>query len=417
MKRNAIQKGVDFIGRQQEPFKVNLVRATSQSFLTHLVRQYQPIYILRLGATNFQLGLINSIGGIAGTVIAPPTGWLADKYGIRKVFLVATPLMVLGSLLFTVAWTWMATIPALLLTLLAEQLLMIACPMVCGSYLKSEERATGKQFCDAISTVPGLFAPMIAAIVIARFGGLTAEGIRPLYYICAVGFSLSLVWVYARYSDILKNDAQLALPRFAEDMKEVFERGNAVRSWLACLLLSSTSMYIGLVYLPIYVAEVKHGNEFVVGSVATASLILPVFLAMAVGRFADTFGRKKSLYVTISLYCLSILLLIGAQNTPMLLVSGVLQGFYTLSAVTQGAISAELVHVSLLGRWYGIINVFTGMARIAGPIFGAVIWSVFGPNYVFFSIILLEVSNMAILWLKIPETLRPVQPVQSSLLR
>lgn len=407
MKRNPIQKGVHFIGRQQEPFKVNLIRAASQSFLTHLIRQYQPIYILRLGATNFQLGLINSIGGIAGTVIAPPTGWLADKYGIRKVFLIATPLMVLGSMLFTVAWNWIAAIPALLLISLAEELLMIACPMVCGSYLKSEERATGKQLCDAISTLPGLFAPMVAAILVARFGGLTAEGIRPLYYICAIGFLLNLVWVYVRYSDNLRNETQLALPRFVEDMKEVFERGNAVRSWLACLLFSSTSMYISLVYLPIYIAEVKHGNEFVVGSVATASLILPLFLAIAIGRFADTFGRKKSLYITISLYCLSILLLISAQNTPMLLVSGILQGFYTISAVTQGAITAELIHVSLLGRWYGIINIFRGIARITGPILGAVIWSVLGPNYVFFSIILLEVSNMAILWLKIPETLRP----------
>lgn len=337
LRRNPIQKGVHFIGRQQEPFKVNLIRAASQSFLTHLIRQYQPIYILRLGATNFQLGLINSIGGIAGTVIAPPTGWLADKYGIRKVFLIATPLMVLGSMLFTVAWNWIAAIPALLLISLAEELLMIACPMVCGSYLKSEERATGKQLCDAISTLPGLFAPMVAAILVARFGGLTAEGIRPLYYICAIGFLLNLVWVYVRYSDNLRNETQLALPRFVEDMKEVFERGNAVRSWLACLLFSSTSMYISL---------------------------------------------ARAL-------------------------SGILQGFYTISAVTQGAITAELIHVSLLGRWYGIINIFRGIARITGPILGAVIWSVLGPNYVFFSIILLEVSNMAILWLKIPETLRP----------
>jgi len=109
-------------------------------------------------------------------------------------------------------------------------------------------------------------------------------------------------------------------------------------------------MYASTTYLPAFVTEIKHGNEFVVGGMTTASLVLPLLLALLVGRLADTFGRKKVLYITLPLYCTSILLLIYAQNTLTLLISGVLQGFYLLSAVTQGAITAELVPVALLGK-------------------------------------------------------------------
>ena len=410
MKRNRVQKGVDFIGRQQKPFKVNLVRAASQSFLTYLLRQYQPLYILRLGATSFQLGLVNSIGGIARAAIALPSGRSADKHGIRRLFLLGTPLMVLGSLLFAVAADWRAAISATFVTLLAEGLLMTACPMVCGTYLKNEERATGKQLCDMLSTLPTLVAPMVAAVVIVEFGGLTVEGIRPLYYMQILGFSLTFLWVYQQYVDTA--DKKLTGSQsFSKDMKEVFEKGTAVKRWLTYTFLSNTSMYLSLVYLPAFVTEIKRADEFVLGGMTTASLLLPIFLAVAVGRFADTHGRKKSIYVTTSLYCLSVLLLIYARNVTVLLISGVLQGFYMLSAVTQGAVTAELVPVSLLGRWYGITNLFSGLAGIIGPVIGGLIWSAIGPNYVFLFIILIEVSKLFILWLKVPETLGATQRI------
>lgn len=130
LRSETIKKVIEFVRRQQKPFKVNMARAAANTFLDRLTRQYRSVYILRLGATPFQLGLVDSVGGVAGTVIALPTGWLADRYGIRKMFLFATPFMALSSLLFAMAFDWTATIPAVFLTLLATQLLSTACPMV-----------------------------------------------------------------------------------------------------------------------------------------------------------------------------------------------------------------------------------------------------------------------------------------------
>ncbi len=402
----AIKKVIEFVRRQQKPFKVNMARAAANTFLNRLTRQYRSIYILRLGATPFQLGLVDSVGGVAGTVIALPTGWLADRYGIRKMFLLATPIMALSSLLFAMAFDWTATIPAVVLTLLATQLLGTACPMVCGSYLKNRERATGKQLCDTLSAIPGIAAPMVAAMLISEFGGLRAEGIRPLYLLQAVGFLLLLVFTYKFYFDTLNKQASPVHLNFLEGLGQVFEKGTVVKRWIVYTFLSSTTMYLSMTYLWAFVTEIKHGDEFVVGSMTAASLILPLLLALLLGHLADTHGRKRVLYVTIPLYCASILLLIYAQNTIMLLVSGILQGFYLLSAVTQGAITPELVPVSLLGRWYGVLNLFRGLSSITAPLIGGLIWSTIGPSYVFLLIIFIESSKIIILWLTMPETLR-----------
>jgi MFS family permease len=406
LKSEVLENLVKFIKKQPKPFKVNMVRASSNTFLAKLTDQFRSIYVLRLGATPFQLGLVNSIGGIAGAAIALPTGLLADRKGIRKMFLLATPIMALGSLLFAISFDWIVTIPAMFLTLLATQLVNVACPMVCGSYLKNEERATGKQLCDTISAVPTLVAPLIAAALITKFGGLSAEGIRPLYFLQAAGFLLVLAFTYKFYFDTLNKQVRSVPSSFSGGMRQVFKKGVAVKRWIVYTFLSSSTYYVNLTYLPAFVTEIKYGDEFIVGGITAASMVLPLLLALLLGRAADTFGRKKVLYITIPLYCTSILFLIYAQNTTMLLISGVLQGFYLLSTVTQSAITAELLPVSLLGRWYGILNLFRGLASIVAPIIGGSIWITIGPNYVFLFIIFTELSKLTVLWLTVPETLR-----------
>jgi hypothetical protein len=94
-----------------------------------------------------------------------------------------------------------------------------------------------------------------------------------------------------------------------------------------------------------------------------------------------------------------------ADSTFMLLVSAVLQGFQMLSAVTQGAITAELMPTSLLGKWYGILNLFGGLARIVIPLIGGIIWITLGPSFIFILMIIIEIIKLIILWLTIPETL------------
>jgi MFS family permease len=414
MVKNAIRNLVKFIERQPKPFKVNMIRAAAQSFLNNLLVQYRSIYILRLGATPFQLGMVTSIAGTSGTAIALPTGWLADKHGIRRVFLSAIPVMALGALLFAVAGHWIAALPALLLTMLGTQLLGVACPMVCGTYLKREERATGKQLCDTLSALPTLIAPIIAAVVIAGFGGLTAEGIRPLFFVQALGFVLMFAFTYKFYFDTRRAQASTVQAGFGGSLREVFKTGMAVTPWALYIFLSSTTFYASTTFLSAFVTEVKLGDEFVVGSMTAASMVLPLTISILLGRAADTFGRKKVLYSTIPLYGASILLLIYAQDVTMLLISAVLQGFYLLSAVTQGAITAELVPVALLGSWYGLLNLLRGLASITAPVIGGVIWTAIGPQYVFFFMILMELSKLIILRWAIPETLKSPQGAVAS---
>lgn len=409
MKIKVIERAVGFVKRQEKPFKVNMGRTAFQQFFTSLTQQYQPIYIAGLGADPFQLGFVNSMGGIASAVISVPTGWLADKYGIRKMFLLGIPIVAFGSLIFTLSPDWLMTIPALFITVLSLQILMTVCPMVCGSYLKMRERATGMQLCDTVVAIPGIISPIMAAMIITGFGGLTPEGIRPLYGLQTIGFLLLFLLVLRHYRDTIERKTSSRFGNkigFLGNMREILVRGKNVKRWIVYRALSNISWFLSLTYLPLFVAEVKGADQFVLGGMATASMIVPILLSIPMGRLADTFGRKKVIYTVAPFYFLSILLLIYAPNTTILLVSGLLQGFLMLGLVIQGAISQELVPTSLLGTWWGILGLLWGIMGVLGPILGGFIWSFIGPVYVFLFILFMETLKITFLWLFIPETLK-----------
>jgi Na+/melibiose symporter-like transporter len=279
------------------------------------------------------------------------------------------------------------------------------CPMVCGSCLKSEERATGMQLCDTLSAVPRLVAPVVGSMLVTWFGGINEQGIRPLYYLQALGLCLVFAIVARRFTDPAAKRASNTASSLIGGMREVLTQGTMVKRWLLYISLSTIPMAVSPVYLPLFAAELKHADQLVLGGMAAASMVAPLSLSIAIGRLADTIGRKKVIYLTTPIYCASLLLLIYASDPTMLLVSGVFQGFFMLSAVTQGAMTAELVPTPLLGRWHGLLGLVRGVITVLAPVMGGALWGSISPESVFFFLIATQLLKFLIL-MTVPETLR-----------
>ena len=91
MLESVTSKGVDFIRRQHRAFKVSIYRNLISKFSFSLTQQYQSIYISSLGAGAVYLGLVSSVGGVGSTLLTLPMGWLADRYGRKKIVALLTP--------------------------------------------------------------------------------------------------------------------------------------------------------------------------------------------------------------------------------------------------------------------------------------------------------------------------------------
>ena len=394
MAGSAAERALGFIRRQKSAYKVNVARNFLQNFSLGLTQQYQSVYITELGATPLEVGYATSVGGIASTLIALPTGWLADRYGIRRILLVALPLMALGYSVFGIAQGWEVTMLALFLTSLSMDMAMTVCPMICGNSLASAERATGMQLCDTLSALPRVFAPVAAAFIISRFGGISVEGIRPLYWLEVAGLLAAALVVYRWFRDPVERVA--ARGSVLGDMRRVFREGTAVRRWILYQMVSMLTMYMAF-YVPLYARTVKGADQYTLGAMDTAYYAVIVLFAIPSGVLADRIGKKRLIMMITPIYSAAMLLLVAADSSPLLILAGLLSGFSFVAAVTQGAISVELMPRDILGSWFGLNGLFRGLVGMASPILGGLLWSSLGPEYVFYFLAATQVLKLGIL--------------------
>ncbi len=385
-----------FLKRQENPFKVNILKNLASRFALNLTYQYQPIYITELGANPLILGYINSISGMANTILSLPTGIFADRVGIKNVFLLTLSISILSALVFGVSYTWEIAAIGLILSTVALTLNRTACPMICGSTLASDERVTGMGICDTVSFFPQLIAPIIGASLITMFGGMNVEGIRPLYYLQIIGFVIAFIIIFTRFEN---PRVQLTAGRETSvfsDLRSVLSEGTMAKRWILLTMVSAFPRQV-MFYIPLFAAEFKGADQFIIGGMSTASTIVLVFLAIPLGHLADTRGRKKVIFAAACLVGLSYLVLVYAPSNIFLLLSGFLSGFGMTAGQTQMAIAADLVPKRYLGSWYGLLGFFRGLVSIVSPIVCGFMWSTISPQSVFFLLLMVQMSSLGIL--------------------
>ena len=101
--RLLIHHGVFFLKRQQRDWKVTVLRTSLDKLAYQMVFPYLSIYIVALGASGTQLGIVNSIGMIIAAVGGPFTGWFIDRIGPKKIYLIGISLLAVSYLTYGLA--------------------------------------------------------------------------------------------------------------------------------------------------------------------------------------------------------------------------------------------------------------------------------------------------------------------------
>jgi MFS family permease len=158
-------------------------------------------------------------------------------------------------------------------------------------------------------------------------------------------------------------------------------------------------------FLQLFAHQVKGANQYLLGVMATATVLMRILFGIPLGRLADKIGRKKVIYLLAPLWYASNLLLVYSVNSVTLILAGALQTFYFISSGVTNAITLELVPVKQMGKWSGLVGLFRGLVTIPAPILGGLIWDHLNPVYVFIIPIGVDFLLKLPLLTTIPETL------------
>ena len=150
------------------------------------------------------------------------------------------------------------------------------------------------------------------------------------------------------------------------------------------------------------------------GVMATATVVARLVTGIPLGRLADRIGRKRVIYALAPLWYASNLLLAFSPGPITLVVSSILQVFYSISSGVTSAMMLELVPLEQQGRWSGLLGLFTGLVTIPAPILGGLIWRELGPMYVFLIPVAFDLLLRLPMLATVPETLGGPSPGEMS---
>jgi len=167
-----------------------------------------------------------------------------DRHGIKRFFLLAIVLAAGGSLLYALAPDWRFLVAAAIFASIAKSLTNTGCRVICADSVQSRDRVTAQNVCSTLASIAGMISPLVSAYLVTVFGGMTVEGIRPLYYLQFAGYGLIFLLVVAQLRESQRERLADAETRFGfiADFRHLFEGRRDLWRWIAISALTSFPM-------------------------------------------------------------------------------------------------------------------------------------------------------------------------------
>ena len=255
-------KWISFLGRQARDWRVTVARTSLDRLAYQMVFPYLSIYILALGATATQLGLVISLGMMLAGFLSPFTGWYIDRIGPKRIYLLGIGMLAVSYLTYGLARDWTIALLAMVAYWLGYSVSNHSCATVCGNCLTNSDRATGMMFCETFSAgLLGMAGPVLGAALVALFGGVNEAGIRPLFFLAFLLTLGTFGFVSTQLSNQRWKPANAPAPHLLRDLHQVLKEGRHLKRWL--IIASVGTLPLGMVFpfSQVFAHEVKGANE------------------------------------------------------------------------------------------------------------------------------------------------------------
>src|SRR5215216_7208812 len=168
-------RAVDYFGLER-----NVMAASSAALLLgmgeELWKKFLPKYLEAMGAGPLAIGLFGTTKDFFDAIYQYPGGWLADRVGRRRSFLIFIALASAGYLVYMLSPSWPYVFIGLALSMSWASMASPAIFAVIGDALPKERRAMGFTLQSMLKRVPMAFAPLAGGTLIAWYG--VVPGVR-----------------------------------------------------------------------------------------------------------------------------------------------------------------------------------------------------------------------------------------------
>ncbi|MCW3979366.1 MAG: MFS transporter [Candidatus Bathyarchaeota archaeon] len=395
----------DFTRSQSRNYQVLLVRGVVTSFLSQLVQNFSNLYIVELGATPLQLSTVRALGSGVSALISIPVGWISDMVSIKRIMIVGMALQVVSIACYAFAQDWVWIIAAIVFGTVTMTLVFRTEGIFIANSLTDGNRAFGYGMRSTIVQFFSIFAPTIGGLLVYFFGGISVEGIRPLYFVQLVGFIIISAYVSLRLEEEEVAEG-VEVGELLGDYREMFRSGRYLGRFAFLQALGSITWGLSMPFPFVYAAEFKGADSLTIGYMGTCLVLVSMVLSIPMGTLADTRGRKFAIFLTRPFFWGSYLLLVFAPEGAawMLMLAWCMRGVMMSSAAWQ-AMSMEMVPREFRGRWTGFVSLFQNLIRVPAMLLGGWLYESVDPALVFLIPVVVDALVRMPVLLTIPDTI------------
>ena len=392
-----------FFSKQAKNYRLVLLKKSGFSAFNYLTLDYTNIYIRQLGASFIQLGLVGSIGWLVNAVIAYPFGRLIDIYSSKRLLLITLLIQAMVPLTYYLArdWVWIAV--ATSLSSLAYFCSQGLENVVMANSLQDEDRAKGFTLVTSVSLVPTVVAPLVAAAILTRLGGISAGNLKTLFLIEFLGLAAIGLYIGLRFEEtagLLGRGGSLF-----GDLREVLSGSPYLKRWLLIDTISASSYAVMGKYVMVYALEVKGVDPIVIGGMGAIFAIVGIVSSVPLGALADRIGRIKTVLLLRPLFHASTLILLFTPDPRLLILAWAIRGTFNPNLSILAAYRNELVSPEERGRWMGVRELLRRVFMIPAPLLGGILYTNISPQAPFLFHMIVDMFVRVPLLLTMPRTL------------
>ena len=354
----------DYLGLER-----NVTVASAAVFLLgfgeELWRKFLPKYLEALGGGAGIVGLFGTAEDFFDAVYQYPGGWLADRAGRRRAFLVFIAVACVGYAAYLLSTSWPWAFVGLAFAMAWHSMASPAVFAVIGDALPREKRAMGFTLQSMLKRVPMVVSPLVGGALIASFG--VTGGVRAGLVATLVLAALTALLVLAINVPVKPADA--------ENIRGVWRSfHHALKKLLISDIFIRTCEGMADIFVILYATNVLGVSVARYGVLVAIQIATSIVVYIPAGRIADRVGRKPFVIATFVCFSLYPVAVVISSGFASLVVAFVIGGLREVGEPSRKAMIVDFARDDLRARTVGLYYLVRSITITPSAAIGGLLW-------------------------------------------
>lgn len=332
-----------------------------------LWKKFLPKYLESLGATTLIIGLFGTAEDFFDAIYQYPGGWLADRLGRRRAFLIFVAIASAGYLVYLFSPSWPFLFLGLALVMAWQSMASPAIFAVIGDALPRERRAMGFTLQSILKRAPIVIAPLAGGALIASLGVI--KGIH-------TGLVITLVLAALTVLLLLKVNITIQASRTTGIVAVWRSFHSALKRLLVSDVIIRTCEGMTGVITILYVTNVQHFSVARYGTLVAIQMITSIIVYIPAGKIADRVGRKPFVIVTFLSFALFPLAVIAASSFTILVLAFIVGGLREIGEPARKAMIVDFAQENVRARSVGLYYLVRSLSITPAAAIGGLLWRI-----------------------------------------